>query len=223
MSSAISGLGNTSSAASPSTSDPQGSNAMGKDAFMKLLVASLQNQDPTAPNDPNQFIAQLAQFSSLEQLQTANTTLESLLTAQTSSSQFNTVNMVGKDALVQTRKATLTADGSAQLTANLSASSASTTLVVTNAAGTQVASVNLGALPAGESPVTWDGTANGTHVPAGDYTLTVAAADGAGKSIPVDQTARRRIDGVSFKGGSAVLLMGTDQVPLANVLEVVEP
>jgi len=48
---------------------------LGRDAFMNLLVTQLQHQDPTAPQADGEFLAQLAQFSSLEQLQTANKTL----------------------------------------------------------------------------------------------------------------------------------------------------
>lgn len=42
---------------------------LGEDAFLKLLVTQMQNQDPLSPQDNSAFIAQLAQFSSLEQLQ----------------------------------------------------------------------------------------------------------------------------------------------------------
>ena len=55
------------------TKDP-----LSRDAFLSLLVTQLQHQDPTQPMDNSQFIAQLAQFSSLEQLQQVNTTLSSI-------------------------------------------------------------------------------------------------------------------------------------------------
>ena len=55
----------------PTTLTRQGSTAMGKDEFLKLLVAQLANQDPTKPQDSTQFVAELAQFSALEQQQNA--------------------------------------------------------------------------------------------------------------------------------------------------------
>lgn len=51
-------------------------NPLGQDAFMKLLLTQLQHQDPTAPQADTEFLAQLAQFSTLEQLQTMNDKLD---------------------------------------------------------------------------------------------------------------------------------------------------
>ena len=54
---------------------------MGKDQFLKLLVAQMKNQDPESPMDGTQMAAQLAQFSTVEQLQNANTTLTQIADA----------------------------------------------------------------------------------------------------------------------------------------------
>ncbi len=54
-------------------------NALGRDAFLNLLVTQLQHQDPTQPQADGEFLAQLATFSQLEQLQRMNQTLESLV------------------------------------------------------------------------------------------------------------------------------------------------
>ena len=63
----------TTPVADAKTKDP-----LSRDAFLSLLVTQLQHQDPTQPMDNSQFIAQLATFSSLEQLQQVNTTLSSI-------------------------------------------------------------------------------------------------------------------------------------------------
>ena len=62
-------------AATSGPTNTQKADPLGRDAFMNLLVTQLQHQDPTSPQPDGEFLAQLAQFSSLEQLQTANKTL----------------------------------------------------------------------------------------------------------------------------------------------------
>lgn len=67
--------------------------AMGRDAFLKLLITQLRYQDPMKPMDDMQFITQLAQFSSLEQMQSMNANLQALVGDQ---SAFQSVNLIGK-------------------------------------------------------------------------------------------------------------------------------
>jgi flagellar hook capping protein FlgD len=74
-------IDSTTSAAATQAPTPTpriGANSLGQDAFMNLLVTQLQHQDPTQPQDDAQFIAQLAQFSSLDQLQQMNQTLQQI-------------------------------------------------------------------------------------------------------------------------------------------------
>ena len=71
--------------------------ALGKDAFLKILITQLQNQDPTAPMDDKEFIAQMAQFSSLEQMQNMTKAIESLLESQKETQLMSYTSFVGKE------------------------------------------------------------------------------------------------------------------------------
>ena len=77
----------SSSAVTTATND-----ALGKDAFLKLLIAELSNQDPLNPMEDREFISQMATFSSLEQMQNMNSTLTSMSEAN----KFNAVQYIGK-------------------------------------------------------------------------------------------------------------------------------
>lgn len=78
---------NSSSSVTTATND-----ALGKDAFLKLLVAELSNQDPLNPMEDREFISQMATFSSLEQMQNMNKTL----TGMSEANKFNAVQYIGK-------------------------------------------------------------------------------------------------------------------------------
>ena len=78
-----------------------GKNVVGKDEFLKMLVAQLKNQDPLNPLDGTAFTAQLAQFSSLEQLQNINTQLSAFTRQQQSLSSAQAVTLIGKEVLAR--------------------------------------------------------------------------------------------------------------------------
>lgn len=74
-----------------------GSSTLGKDDFLKLLMAQLQNQDPTNPMDDTSFIAQMAQFSSLEQMGNMNSTLEKFVNQQQQNQLITYNQFIGKE------------------------------------------------------------------------------------------------------------------------------
>ncbi|MBD8035426.1 flagellar hook assembly protein FlgD [Solibacillus sp. A46] len=77
--------------------DKQDNGALGKDAFLKILITQLQNQDPTSPMDDKEFISQMAQFSSLEQMQNMTKAMENLLASQEQTQLMNYSTFVGKE------------------------------------------------------------------------------------------------------------------------------
>jgi flagellar basal-body rod modification protein FlgD len=72
------GIGAPTNGADAAAATTPKQDALGKDAFLKLLVTQLQHQDPTKPQADGEFLAQLAQFSSLEKLTQIATSVDQL-------------------------------------------------------------------------------------------------------------------------------------------------
>src|SRR5258705_10712141 len=107
----VASVNSTTTSAAGQLSSALGANkAMGRDAFLKLLVAQLKNQDPLKPQDNSAFVAELAQFSSLEQSMGVNDKLNQMMLQNQGMANSNVVNMVGQIATV--KGSMITTDGS---------------------------------------------------------------------------------------------------------------
>jgi flagellar basal-body rod modification protein FlgD len=219
----IEGINKQTSVDNPLADSARGSNKLGKDEFLKLLMAQLGHQDPTNPADSEAFVAQLAQFATLELQQNANSSLEGLLMAQASANQTAITGFVGKDIVYRTDSLSMTAGTPAIASARLAAPAENVTAVVTDANGRTVRTLQLGRQQAGTLAIEWDGRDNhGTQLPSGDYKLRVTAEDGAGKSVAVEQRGSGRVTGVSFEDGTPLIKVGGSTVKVPNIVEINE-
>lgn len=208
----------------PQSTDAIGSNKLGKDEFVKLLITQLSNQDPTSPQDSSAFVAQLAQFANIEIGQQQNALLESMLVAQTASNQMATTGLVGKDVVSLTNELELK-DGSAkELTVNLQTPAEDVTVVIKDENGKAVRTVRMGALQAGDTAFTWDGRADdGSMAADGKYTIEVVASAADGSAIDVTLRQQARVTGVSFADGVPMLLLDDGRtLSLPDIAEVRE-
>jgi flagellar basal-body rod modification protein FlgD len=196
------------------------SKELGKNEFLKLLMAQLANQDPTNPVDNQAFIAQLAQFSSVEQLYGIGSKLDTLAVAQASANQLQTASLVGKEVTFRTDQVHL--DGKAlDVEANLAGAADAVVAVVTDASGNVVRTLPLGARTAGTTQFTWDGCDDkGKSLPAGDYHVALNATRKDGTPVQADLRGRGTVDGVNFEGDAPILLVGSLQVRLSDVARI---
>jgi flagellar basal-body rod modification protein FlgD len=200
-----------------------GSSKLGKDEFVKLLLAQLSHQDPTSPMDSQAFVAQLAQFAQVELASNANADLERMLVGQAAAQQTSVVNLVGKDIVYKSDAVELAEGTPAHIEATLAAPAANVTALVTDDSGKVVRTIKLGAQPAGAIDVPWDGRDDkGTQQPAGSYHVSVTAADASGSSIGVESRSQAHITGVSFEDGVPVLLAGSTHISLSEVIQISE-
>ena len=115
-------------------------NALGQEDFMKILLTQLTYQDPMKPMDNQQFMAQMAQFTSLEQTQQLNNKIETLITNQAA---LQSVGLIGKTVDVNTPTGAVTGTVSA-----LSLSGDAPLLTVRTAAGAMLENISLSQLAA---------------------------------------------------------------------------
>ncbi len=177
------------SAASSSTTDTTTtSSVLGKDEFLELLIAELQNQDPLEPMNNQEYVAQMAQFSSLEQLQNLNATLAdnvnyTMLLSQTISNTMAT-SLIGKEITAECDTVGITSGSDANITFATADYAASGTITVSDADGTVVRTLHVDNLLSGDHSICWDGKDEyGNDVASGEYSYTVSLTDANGSSV----------------------------------------
>jgi flagellar basal-body rod modification protein FlgD len=196
------------------------SQTLGKDDFMKLMLAQLQNQDPMNPMDDTQMVAQTAQFSSLEQLQNINGTLTSMAAQTGNGGVASASSLLGKTVTVTGASLVLDGSNPGTMAFGLSGSAVAVAIRVQDASGKVVRTMNIGQQGQGVNQVSYDGLADdGTKLPAGTYTYQVAAADSAGNLLPA-YTGGGSVTSVSVQGGTLMLQVGGQSVPLSSIVGV---
>ena len=202
-----------------------GNQQISQQQFLTLFIEQLKNQDPLSPLQPDQLTAQLAQFSSLEQLTGINTRLDTLAgaTKQTTSSAL--LGLLGKQVRIDGGQLPIRDGQASKATYTLDASATRVTATVRDAAGKAVRVVDLGAQDAGAHEFAFDGKDTAGQVLAnGTYQLEIGAlAPGAKAPTPVTLTTFAVVDGVDLNGDSPALLVGDTRIPLDQVHEVRDP
>lgn len=223
VSSTISQIQSAGATAQQSAAKTTGSTTLGKNEFLKLLTAQLQQQDPTQPMDSTAFVAQLAQFSSLEQMNNVNDTLTKMLTSQSTSLQTTAASMVGKTAVFNTDEVSLTQGKPATITATLSQAATDTNLVIKDKDGNTVRVMALGPMQSGLNTIKWDGLDNnGKALPTDTYTTQVNAKDIGGNPVSLTQNGSARITGIVFDNGTPKFLAGGSTLQLSDISELDE-
>ena len=196
-----------------------GNQVLGKDEFLKLLVAQLQNQDPMSPMDGQEMAVQLAQFSSVEQLMQMNEKFD----AQTASIGGMTgllssnlgSGLIGQEVLARGDVFQVPVDGSFDFELE---GQANVTLRVFDAKGAEVAYQPLGPMGPGRHSV--DAQALGPTLADGDYTFRIEAVDDQFNTVKADELMWFVVDGITFGENGMRITGGGSSVVLGDVLQV---
>ena len=182
--------------------------------FLKLLMTQLQNQDPTAPMDTNQFTSQLVQFSSVEQQINTNTSLTKLIEATQGSTLLQSSSLVGQKVEVSGDQLSLQS-GTAAITFK-SPGAQPVTVGIYSATGAKLREQRIAAA-AGPNSWTWDGKSDtGRTLPDGAYKAVVIDANGAAASF----NALGTVTGMTKVGDKMKVQLGALQVDFASVQSV---
>ncbi len=198
---------------------------LGKDDFMHLMLAQLRHQDPLSPMDGTQFAAQLAQFSSLEQLSNLNEAVNQSIDANflltQSINNTMTAALIGKRIKISGNTIQNSGQDEIQLGYNLPASTASVKINIYNENNALIKTISNPEIITGENKLNWDFTDNdGNRIPEGKYIFKVEAVDNKGENITVNSFIFGLIDGVRFTESGTKLLSGNAEYMLSDILEI---
>jgi flagellar basal-body rod modification protein FlgD len=196
---------------------------MGKQDFLTLFTAQLQNQNPLEPVKNEAFVAQLAQFSQLEALTNMQTSLDSFVTSMSGERMLGSAALIGKKVAVTDTPTLLTAGGSLDGTLDLPMGASGVQLNVHDSQGRLVQELVAGPQTPGSMPFQWDGKdAADNPAPSGLYRLSATAVvNGQNVKVPVSTLSTVRAistnpaDGsvsVEVDGGKTMLLTDVKRV-----------
>ncbi len=189
---------------------------------MELMLAQLKNQNPLEPQDNGEFISQLAQFSSLEEMQNLSGTVEDVVGQFRSSQALQASAMVGKTVLAPSQIGVLGADGEISGTVEVPASTGGLRLSIQGQNGERVRQIDMGSSPAGVTSFRWDGQdGNGNPLPPGAYRIVAEASYPDGPQ-QLGTMVSANVDSVSLgQGGSITLnLAGMGSIALSDVKQI---
>ena len=200
---------------------------LGKNDFLTLLIAQLRNQDPLNPASNTEFVAQLAQFSSLEQMTLMNANLEKSLESSINMTEAVSnamiINYFGKYVTAETDSFIYDGNNPVQLRFDLDSVASWGKLEITGESGNIIRSVSLDAMEDGVNFFEWDGLTNtGVQAKSGVYKYTVELYDVSGNEVGVSQMFSGVVDGISFKNGVPQLNIGGVLVPFDRVKDITQ-
>lgn len=194
--------------------------ALGKDDFMTLLLVELQHQDPTEPMDSEKILTQTSQLAGLEASENTNKALEDLAASLGNSQQFSTIAAIGRTADLGSNAIVMEEGSTSSFEVYFPNDVNQGTVQVVDSSGNVVKSLDVGTNPAGVYQFDWDGTDNsGNQAESGLYYVNASYTDTNGDAQET-RLGAYPIESVRFENGEALVKVGSNYVPLSNVVEV---
>ncbi len=212
--------------------EPLKKQQLNQDDFMKLMMAQMKNQDPSKPVDNNEFVAQMAQFSSAQGIKEMNDSFRTLATSFQSSQALQASSMVGRQVMIPGNVSEMMPSGELRGAVEIPAETEQVNVKIMDSNGQLVKTIELGKHGEGLAPFTWDGVISkvDVNVPgsaeqkakAGKYTLQAEMLVD-GKAQAATTYVMDKVNSVSLgKGNQGVTLnlLNTGSKSLADIREI---
>lgn len=198
---------------------------LGKDDFMRIMITQMKYQDPSQPFKAEQFATELAQFTSVEQLQNLNQAVSKLANQNQPLERMTMTNMIGKTVTVDRDRFAHLDNQADTLKYTLPKNAVSVKIAILSEAGEVMLEKDLGAQKKGENEFIWDGAKNnGLPVKAGNYMQRIVALDDRGQQLPTSGAMTVPVVGVSFEGQEPVFLVGDsarpEKITMKNIVRI---
>ncbi len=200
----------------------KGNPKLDKDAFFKLMLTHLKNQDPTSPLKSHEMAAQLAQFSSLEQMSNINEVLKDMNKGQASTGQYQALDLIGKTVGGDSAKIEhKNGDTRHALSFNLADNADEVKIAIKDAEGKVVKNFELKNQSKGTVKLDWDGKSlDGKPQAPGIYKMQVDAKNVSGVKVASETQFKGQVTGIQFAETGPIVFIGNKSVPLKEIKQI---
>lgn len=189
---------------------------LGQEEFMQMLLAQINNQDPLEPQSSSEFVAQMAQITSVENLDRLNAQMVGLVSTMQYSQAMQATDMVGKTVTVPINVMEIDSSDTMSGEVQMSVSAENVNVFIHDATGEIVESIDLGAQTSGNVLFTTNNLAKGM------YSVSAIATNGTeSQSVPIALSAK--VDSVVIPGGGREVelnLAGIGAMPISQVSKI---
>jgi flagellar basal-body rod modification protein FlgD len=192
-----------------------------RDAFLRLLVTQLQNQDPLDPMDAREMVTQLSELTGVEKLESIEAQLGALQIASAGIANVQASGLVGRTVTADLSSLRVEETGDATGAYTLSSSAQSVTITIYDAEGNVLRTIEEPGGPAGSHTYAWDGLDDeGNRVPPGRYRVELSATSESGAPVEARSEVRGMVTSVTYDGGFPELRIGETRVLLGDVKSI---
>lgn len=165
---------------------------LGQDEFLTLMITQLKHQDPMAPMENGEFIAQMAQFSTVEGISNMSKSMGGLTESMYATQVLQASTMIGHSVLVDGDRAVLGSDRPLQGAVEIPFPTSAATARIFDGAGQVIRTIDLGYRNSGPATFEWDGTLDsGERAPPGTYRIAGAIGFGEDQEALATYTGAR--------------------------------